>query len=76
MGKPRQKEGEEAGDQQRFQGQPDSRGLKTDCESQSYILSFNYYALEIHETKMPLICKPLAQGQIVPEMLEAVVYGR
>lgn len=24
-------------------------------ESQSYIFSFNYYALEIHETKMP--CK-------------------
>ena len=25
---------------------------------------------------MPLICKPLAQGQILPEMLEATVYGR
>ena len=25
---------------------------------------------------MPLICKPLAQGQMVPEMLEVVVYRR
>ncbi|MDP1271241.1 hypothetical protein, partial [Klebsiella pneumoniae] len=39
------------------------------CERPSYILSFNYYAKEIYETKKPLIYKPLAQGQIVPEML-------
>lgn len=25
--------------------------------------------MEIRKTKMPLICKPLAQGQTVPEML-------
>lgn len=49
------------------------RGL---CESQSFILSFNCCVLKIHETKMPLICKSLAQGQRVPELLEAVVYGR
>ena len=28
-------------------------------ESQSYMFSFKYYAWEIHETKMCLICKPL-----------------
>lgn len=39
-------------------------------------LSFNYYAQEICETKMLLVCKPLAQGHIVPEMLEATVYER
>lgn len=44
-------------------------------ESQSYFFSFNYYALEIHEAKMPRICKLLVQGQIVPEMPGAVVYG-
>lgn len=37
---------------------------------------FNYYVLEIFETRMPLIYKPLVQGLIVPEMLEATVYGR
>lgn len=31
------------------------------------------YALEIPEIKTPLICQPLAQGQTVPGMLEAVV---
>ena len=40
------------------------------------ILSFNHFVLEIRETKMPLICKSLAQGQTVPHMLEAVVYGK
>ena len=33
------------------------------CESDNYILSFNYYAVESHERKMALICKPLARGQ-------------
>lgn len=42
------------------------------CGGQSYILSFNYYVVEIHETEMTLICQPLAQGQRVPEMLEAI----
>ena len=45
-------------------------------KSQSYILSFNYYAIEILETKQPLICKSLARGQIAPEILEAIVYVR
>lgn len=37
---------------------------------------FNYYVWEIHETKVPLVCNPLTEGQIIPEMLETFVYGR
>lgn len=40
------------------------------------MLSFSYYALEIQEAEMPLNCKPFARGQIVPEMLVVLVYGR
>lgn len=40
------------------------------------MLHFNYYALEIQEAEMPLICKPFARGHIVPEMLVVLVYGR
>lgn len=34
------------------------------CEGQSYVLNLNHWAWEVHETKMPLVCRPLAQGQI------------
>lgn len=36
-------------------------------ESQNYILSFHCYAFETHETEMPLIYRPLAQEQTVPD---------
>lgn len=35
-------------------------------------LHFHYHASEIHETKMPPACEPLAQGQVVPEVLEVI----
>lgn len=44
-------------------------------QSQNYILSLNYDAKEIHETKMTLICKHLTQGQMIFEMLEAIAWG-
>lgn len=47
------------------------------CENQSYALSFNHCAQEIHKTnKMPLTCKSLTQGLILPEMLEPAVHVR
>lgn len=39
-------------------------------DNQSCVVGVSYCAQEIHGTKY--ICKPLAQGQILPEMLETV----
>lgn len=45
------------------------------CEGQSYNTKFNYCASEIHETKMPLTCKPPTPGQTVTGRLEDI-FGR
>lgn len=43
--------------------------------SVSYNLKFSSCALEICGAEISLICKLLIQGQTVPELLEAFVYG-
>lgn len=42
-------------------------------ENQSYILSFNHYALGIHEAKCLWSASPFQKT--VPQMLDAIVYG-
>lgn len=45
-------------------------------EKQSYVLSINFCAEEVCETKLALNWKPLTQGQILPEKLVVIVCGR
>lgn len=44
-------------------------------ESQSETFKFEFYALEINDTKITLIYKALAHGHTDSEMLEALFYG-